>query len=38
MLKHHKKFDLEAINKDKRNLWSIVGLAHEDVGDERHDK
>ena len=24
--------DLEAENEDGRNLWSIVGLAHEDAG------
>ena len=38
IVKNYRTCDLEARNKDGRNLWSIAGLAHEDGGDEKNRK
>ena len=35
IMKQHWKCDLEVVNNDGRNLWSIVGLAHVDAGAEQ---
>ena len=35
IVKHNWTCDLEAVNADGRNLWSIAGLAHEYAGKEK---
>ena len=35
IMKQHWKCDLEVVNNDRRNLWSIAGLAHVDAGAEQ---
>ena len=35
IVKHSWTCDLDVVNLDGRNLWSIVGLAHEEAGGKR---
>jgi len=35
IVKHSWTCNLEVVNRDGRNLWSIAGLAHEDAGEKR---
>jgi hypothetical protein len=35
IMKQHWKCDLEVVSNDRRNLWSIAGLAHVDAGAEQ---